>query len=62
VNGVVAGTNDAISLAPFQLGKTTRNWLGRSQYATDPYFDGRMRDLRIMSGALGPSEIAALAQ
>lgn len=61
VDGSVAGTNAEVDLAPFQLGATTRNWLGRSQYAADPYFNGRMQDFRIYSGALDATQIAALA-
>lgn len=61
VNGQLAASSDAIALAPFQLGSTSQNWLGRSHYSADPYFDGRMQDLRIYSGALGAAEIAALA-
>ncbi|SDD08420.1 Alginate lyase [Variovorax sp. CF079] len=61
VDGVAAGSNNAIALAPFQLGDTTQNWLGRSQYPADPCFNGRMQDLRIYSGALSAAEIAALA-
>jgi len=41
VDGREAGRNDAMALTPFQLGATTRNWLGRSRYGADPYFDGR---------------------
>ena len=62
VDGSAAGTNAEIDLAPFQLGATTQNWLGRSQYAADPYFNGRMQDLRIYSGALDASHIAELAR
>ncbi|MDR6537409.1 LamG-like jellyroll fold domain-containing protein [Variovorax soli] len=61
VDGVSAGSNNAIALAPYQLGDTTQNWLGRSQYAADPRFNGRMQDLRIYSGALSASDIATLA-
>jgi len=61
VDGQEAGRNDALTLTPFQLGATTRNWLGRSQYAGDPYFAGRMQDLQIVAGALSAAEIAALA-
>jgi hypothetical protein len=61
VDGRVAGSNDAIVFAPFQLGNTTQNWLGRSQYAADGYFNGRMQDLRIHAGALSAADIAALA-
>jgi hypothetical protein len=61
VDGAAVARNEAISFAPFQLGQTTQNWLGRSQYAADPYFNGRMQDLRLYSGALGASQIAAMA-
>jgi hypothetical protein len=61
VDGVEAGRNDAIDLAPFQLGDTQQNWLGRSQYQADPYFNGRLQDLRLYSGALAAAEVAALA-
>lgn len=61
VNGVSVGSNAAVDLAPFQLGSTHQNWLGRSQYSADPYFNGKMQDVRIYSGALSASEVAALA-
>lgn len=61
VDGAVAGSNASIALAPFQLGSTTQNWLGRSQYSADPHFNGRMQDLRLYSGALSAQEVAALA-
>jgi hypothetical protein len=60
VDGTVAGSADGILLAPWQLGASPRNWLGRSQYEADPGFDGRMQDLRIYSGALSAADIAAL--
>jgi hypothetical protein len=60
VDGTAAGSNDAIALAPFQLGSTTQNWLGRSQYAADPFFNGRMQELRLYSGALTAKQVAAL--
>ncbi len=60
VNGVAVGSNPDIDLAPFQLGSTHQNWLGRSQYSGDPYFNGKMQDLRIYSGAFSSSAIGAL--
>jgi len=62
VDGTAAATNSAISFAPFQLGDTSQNWLGRSQYSADPYFNGRLQDLRLYSGALSASQVAALAR
>lgn len=61
VDGVVAGTNAQMTLAPFHLGETTQNWLGRSQFSNDPDLQGRVDDFRLYSGALGATEIAALA-
>ena len=62
VDGVAVGTNAQMTLAPFDLGDTTQNWLGRSQFANDPDLQGRVDDFRIYGGALGATEIAALAK
>jgi len=61
IDGAEAGRHEAVSVAPFQLGATRQNWLGRSQYAADPYFSGRLQDMRLYNGALNPEQIAALA-
>lgn len=61
VNGVEKGRNSFMTLDPDALGSTTQNWIGRSQYPTDPYLDGRVDDLRIYNRALSPSEIDTLA-
>jgi hypothetical protein len=62
VDGVAAGGNAAIEFPPFQLGTTTRNWIGRSQYERDPYLNGKVDDFRIYDGALTPAQVAALAR
>jgi autotransporter-associated beta strand protein len=59
VDGVQAGAN-YISLTPSQLGSTTQNLIGRSQFS-DPYLNGKVDDFRIYNGALGAAQIAALA-
>lgn len=61
VDGLKVGNSD-LTLAPFRLGKTRQNWLGRSQYEKDPYMKGRIDDFRIYSGPLSAEEIAQLAQ
>jgi hypothetical protein len=61
VDGVVAGTNALMTLAPFDLGETTQDWLGRSQFANDPDLQGRVDDFRLYSGALGAADIASLS-
>ena len=60
VNGKSVGTNADLRLAPFRLGHTTQNWLGRSQYPNDPYFKGQIDDFRIYYGALSAEQISAL--
>ena len=61
VDGVNVGSNSAMTLKPSNMGSTTQNWIGRSQY-NDPYLNGRVDDFRIYNKALTASEIAALAQ
>jgi hypothetical protein len=45
---------------PKDLGNTTQNWLGRSQYP-DPYFNGSLDDFRIYNRVLSAAEVAQLA-
>ena len=64
VNGVLTGSTvmSAIELAPFRLsGSTDNNWIGRSQYGADPYFNGRVDDFRIYNAALPAGEVYQLA-
>lgn len=60
VNGSVSATNNRMTHAPFRLRDTTQNWIGRSQYPADPYFNGKIDDFRIYNGALSAAEVAAL--
>jgi len=60
IDKAVAGTNNAMTLRPSNLGSTPNNWIGRSQFAVDPFFDGFIDDFRIYSRALSTAEIAAL--
>jgi hypothetical protein len=61
VNGAEVGRNNAMTLRPADLGAMTRNWIGRSQYAADPFLDGQVDDFRIYRRALAPAEIRAAA-
>ncbi len=45
---------------PRHLGKTTQNWLGRSQWADDDYFQGKLDDFRIYNRALSADEVRYL--
>lgn len=60
LNGNLVGTNTAMTLDPADLGITTKNYLGRSQFAADPYLDGALDDFRIYAKALSVSEIATV--
>ena len=60
VNGVEVARNTALTLRPAALGTTTQNWIGRSQYAGDPYLDGAVDGFRVYSRALTAAEIAQL--
>ena len=60
VNGAEVARNTALTLSPANLGATTQNWVGRSQYA-DPYLDGAVDSFRLYSRALTAAEIADLA-
>jgi len=56
----VIAKNTAATLKPSDLGNTTYNWLGRSQYAWDPYFNGSLDDFRIYNHALSTNEVTGL--
>nr|MDT0660649.1 glycoside hydrolase family 127 protein [Micromonospora sp. DSM 115978] len=60
VNGAEVARNAALTLRPASLGSTTGNWVGRSQYAGDPYLDAAVDSLRIYSRALTAAELADL--
>lgn len=57
VNGVPVATNNAMTLAPANLGATPNDWLGRSQYGGDPYFKGVIDEFRIYNFALSPAQV-----
>ncbi|MEU4688977.1 beta-L-arabinofuranosidase domain-containing protein [Actinoplanes sp. NPDC023714] len=56
VNGVEAGRNGAMTARP----ATTQNWIGRSQYAGDPYLSAAVDGFRIYSRALSAAEVSQL--
>lgn len=60
VNGTAVARNSAMSLTPAALGTLTNNWLGRSNFATDPVFAGAYDEFNIWSRALTAAEITQL--
>jgi hypothetical protein len=68
LDGKVIGTNPHMNLTPAQLGSSSRNFIGKSQYSDpdwdgylDPYLDGEVADFRIYRGALTRDDVASLA-
>jgi DUF1680 family protein len=60
VDGRAVATNPAMSLTPAALGTLAHNWLGRSNYASDPVFAGAFGGFDVWSRALTAAEIAEL--
>ncbi|UCE49994.1 MAG: LamG domain-containing protein [Phycisphaerales bacterium] len=53
----IANNIGGASMTPSSLGQTTSNWLGRSQYSADAYFNGSLDDFRIYNYAKSQPEI-----
>ncbi len=62
VNGVQVAQNDATTVTPADLGTTTQNWLGRSQYTADPFFRACSTTFACTASALSASEVQELFQ
>jgi hypothetical protein len=62
VNGSAVGNNASVTLRPADLGPSLSNYIGRSQFSSDPYLDGNIDDFRIYDRALSASEIQDLAK
>ncbi|TKC85986.1 hypothetical protein FAZ69_21990 [Trinickia terrae] len=62
VNGSQVGQTTGAAFTPWRLGPTAQNWIGRSQFSGDPYFNGAIDEFRIYRGALPAAQVAALAQ
>jgi Concanavalin A-like lectin/glucanases superfamily len=60
VDGALVTTNAAMTLRPADLGAPVNNWVGRSQYAADPFLDGEVDEFRIYDRALAASDITTI--
>jgi hypothetical protein len=61
IDGKAVDTNPNMTTTPSDLGVTTQNWIGHSQFAADPFLDATVDDFQIYSRALSASEVATLA-
>ncbi len=59
LNGALVGSNNSFTLTPATVGTTLNDWLGRSQFSGDPFFDGAIDEFRIYSGALSADDVLA---
>ncbi|MEV6643126.1 family 43 glycosylhydrolase [Amycolatopsis sp. NPDC051371] len=62
LDGVEVGRNANATIKPSDLGGgvTAANYLGRSLYASDKYFRGKMKDVRLYNRALTGLQVATL--
>ncbi|MFI5793444.1 LamG domain-containing protein [Streptomyces sp. NPDC051677] len=62
-NGVEKARKTDVTITPGAIGggTTTADYIGRSLYANDLYFKGRIRDFRLYNRALNPSEVQVVA-
>src|SRR5262249_47421590 len=58
VNGALVAENDNVFVAPADIGPTVNDWLGRSQYGTDPTFTGSIHEFRIYNGPMSALQVA----
>lgn len=62
VNGVAVNSSSDCIFAPWRIGPTAQNWIGRSQWSADPYFAGAIDDFRIYRGAMTADQVVGLTQ
>jgi hypothetical protein len=61
VNGQAVATNTNMTITPADLGNTSQDWIGRSQFVADPYLPAAVDDFQIYDHALPAADIATLA-
>jgi beta-galactosidase len=61
INGQEVDRNTGMTLNPADLGNTTNNYIGRSQWSNDPYLNGEVDDFVVYNRAISASEVADLA-
>jgi hypothetical protein len=54
-------TSSSVAVLPKNLGNTTQNWIGRSQFTADAFFLGMVDDFRLYNRAVSASEVRYLA-
>jgi hypothetical protein len=57
LNGVLVGTGLSFTNRPYDLGATTANYIGKSQFTADPFFKGYIDDFRFYNYAMNVEEV-----
>jgi hypothetical protein len=60
LDGVEVASTTTVKLTTLDLGAMPNNWIGRSEFPADPYFDGTIDEIRVYDRALSADEAAAL--
>jgi lysophospholipase L1-like esterase len=60
INTQEVGRNSGITLTPADLGNTTNNYIGRSQWSQDPYLNASIDEFFVYDRALSASEVSSL--
>jgi hypothetical protein len=61
INGTPVAANANMTLHPSDLGVTSQDWIGRSQFPADPPLNATVDDFQIYDHALTAAEVAVLA-
>jgi hypothetical protein len=61
VGDKLVATNTNMTVKPSVFGQSTKNYLGKSQYSSDPAFNGLIDDVNIYSKALTADEVLNLS-
>jgi uncharacterized repeat protein (TIGR03806 family) len=56
-DNVLVASNVAMALTPAAIGATENDWIGRSQWTGDAYFDGSFDEFRIYNFALSAAQV-----
>lgn len=62
LNGTLIGKSATFTLRPYDIGATSNNYIGKSQWASDPYQKGTVDEFRFFNYALSPAEIKNLME
>ena len=61
IDGEITGTTTDLDLTFSEIGKMQNYYVGKSQFAADPYYSGLIDDILIYDGALSESQVQPLA-